>query len=98
MEGDADAYFARSGALYRVLHFPDMKRLARRPGMTAGTLKRAIVTANPGLRVGMIRVRTTGKGWLEEIWLCLDKALAYRACPVNDSDTDNRRLRISPQK
>ncbi len=97
MDGDADAYFARAGALYRGLRFPDMKRLARRRDVTAGALKRAIVAANPRLRADMVRVRATDKGWLEEIWLCLDRTLAYRGCPVRDSGGDKRRLRISPQ-
>ncbi|MFZ3483378.1 ribonuclease T2 family protein [Sphingomonas sp. 3-13AW] len=76
-------YFARSEALYRKLRFPDMDALSRRRGLTAGQLAQAIARVNPGISANMMRVTATRQGWLDEVWLCLDKRLRTRACPAH---------------
>lgn len=75
-------YFARSNALYRALRYPDMTALSRRP-LTAGQLASAIARANPGLRAGMMRITAAKGGWLDEIWLCLDRRQHYATCPAH---------------
>ncbi|WP_375396283.1 ribonuclease T [uncultured Sphingomonas sp.] len=75
----ADAYFARSTGLYRALSSPDMSVLSRR-ALTAGALAAAIATANPRLPANAVRVTTTRDGWLDELWLCLDKRYRYAQC------------------
>jgi len=75
-------YFARSTSLYAKLRFPDMDALSRRP-LTAGRLAAAIAAANPGMSPDMMRVTANRQGWLDEIWLCLDTAFAYRRCPAH---------------
>lgn len=65
-----DAYFAAAAALMRALAFPDMARLSRQPGLTAGALRRALVEANPGLPAAALRVRANPRGWLEEVHVC----------------------------
>jgi ribonuclease T2 len=77
------AYFARSNALYGKLRFPDMDALSRRPRLTAGQLAQAIARANPGISANMMRVTANRQGWLDEVWLCLDTRLRYRACPAH---------------
>lgn len=76
------AYFLRSSGLYRRLRYPDMQALSRKP-LTAGMLAGAIARANPGLRADMMRITTTRTGWLDEVWLCLDKRLRYERCRAN---------------
>lgn len=73
-------YFDRSRRLYEQLHFPDMAALARRRNLTTGVLTSAIAAANPGVRANMMRIRVTRGGWLDEVWMCLDKRFAAVAC------------------
>ena len=89
------AYFARSNALYGRLRFPDMDALSRRSRLTAGQLAQAIARANPGIAANMMRITATRDGWLDEVWLCLDKRLRYRACPAHQGGlTGNAPLKI----
>jgi ribonuclease T2 len=75
-------YFAKSRRLYDALRYPDMIALSYRP-LIVGQLAAAIAAANPGLRANMMRITVKKGGWLDEVWLCLDKALRYRACPAH---------------
>lgn len=73
------SYFARSTALYAALRFPDMSALSRQP-LKAGGLARELARLNPGLPANAVRVTTTRDGWLDELWLCLDRRLRYARC------------------
>jgi ribonuclease T2 len=75
-------YFARSSGLYGALRYPDMVALSRR-ALTAGAFAKALAQANPGLEADMMRVTTTRQGWLDEVWICLDKAFRYTHCPAH---------------
>jgi ribonuclease T2 len=75
-------YFGQSTALYRRLRFPDMDALSRR-SLSAGALATAMARANPGLGAEMMRVTADRQGWLEEVWICLDKAFRPRRCPAH---------------
>lgn len=75
-------FLARSRRLYARLRYPDMDRLSRRQGLTAGQVAAAIAAANPGVRADMMRLTANRQGWLEEVWLCLDKGYRYRRCPA----------------
>lgn len=77
---DADGYFKRSTGLYAALRFPDMDALSRTSGLTVDRLAVAIAAANPGLPAEAIRVTINQRGWLDELWLCLDKRFAYARC------------------
>ena len=77
---DPDAYFKRSTGLYAKLHYPDMDGLSRQPGLTVARLADALAAANPGLPASAIRVTVNQRGWLDELWLCLDKRFAYERC------------------
>lgn len=75
-------YFARSTALYGGLRYPDMNRLSRLPRLTAGALATAIARANPGLTAQSIRITANRRGWLDEVWICLDTRFGYTRCPA----------------
>ena len=77
---DADAYFKHSTGLYAKLRFPDMDALSREQGLTIARLAAALAAANPGLSASAIRVTVNRHGWLNELWLCLDKRFAYARC------------------
>lgn len=74
-----DAYFARSTGLYGRLRFPDIRSMSRGP-VTAGELAKAMADRNPGLPAEAVRVTVNKRGWLDELWLCLDKRFAYTPC------------------
>ena len=73
------SYFARATGLYGRLRLPDMEALSRRP-LTAGALASAVAALNPGLPANAIRVTATREGWLDELWLCLDRRFRYSRC------------------
>lgn len=75
-------YFGRATSLYGRLRYPDMDALSRRP-LTAGGFASAMARANPGLGPDMMRVTATRQGWLDEVWVCLDRAFRYRRCPAH---------------
>jgi ribonuclease T2 len=75
-------YFNQSARLYGKLRYPDMDALSRAP-LTAGRFAVAMAAANPGLKADMMRVTATKQGWLDEVWICLDRRFRYRRCPVH---------------
>ena len=90
------AYFTTSTRLYRTLRFPDMAALARREDLTAGAIANAFAAANRGIRPDAMRVTVTKSGWLDELWLCLDKQLRYATCrPGSGGAARGTKLRIT---
>lgn len=88
------SYFGRSNALYARLRYPAMAALSRRP-LTAGALASAIARANGGLRAAGMRITTRPGGWLDEVWICLDRRFRYRICPAHQGGVSaNTRVRI----
>ena len=75
-----NAYFRRSTGLYGKLRYPDMDALSRERGLTVARLAAALAAANPGLPPSAIRVTVNPRGWLDELWLCLDRRFAYERC------------------
>jgi ribonuclease T2 len=71
-----------------------MMRLSRRP-LTAGRFAQAFARANPGMRADMMRVTATREGWLDELWLCMDKSFRYARCPAHQGGVaPNTKLKI----
>jgi ribonuclease T2 len=87
MPGRPVQYFARSRGLYDALRYPDMNALSRAP-LTAGGLAAAFARANPGIGADMMRITADRQGWLDEIWLCLDKRLRYARCAPHAGGMD----------
>jgi ribonuclease T2 len=75
-------YFAKSGKLFSELNFPDMKEVSGR-SMTAADFQRKFADANPGMRPEEMRLNVSKTGWMEEVWICLDKQFHRQACPVH---------------
>lgn len=83
MSGSADDYFARASRLYKAVRFPDMDALSRRRPLTAGSVAAAIASVNRGMAANMMRLNVTRDGWLEEVWLCLDRNFRNVRCPAH---------------
>jgi len=66
-----------------------MDALSRRR-LTAGALAAAMARANPGLNANMMRITATRQGWLDEIWICLDKRFRYARCPAHQGGLSPR--------
>ena len=79
---DPDRYFTRSSGLYAKLRYPAMDALSRRR-LTAGAFAQAMARANPGLAADMMRITATRRGWLDEVWVCLDTQFRYARCPAH---------------
>lgn len=99
MSRSPQAYFAAAARLYDAIRWPDMDALSRRDDLTAGDITAALLAANPrlpGLAAHAVRVRTTRDGWLDEIWLCLDRRQRYAACPATKARgaPSNARVKI----
>jgi len=91
-----EEYFARGRALYQRLRLPDMARLAGQKGLTAGSVAKAFAGGNPGLDIGMIRIRAE-RGYLSEVWLCLDTAFRPARCPAGKAGAPlSSPIRIRP--
>lgn len=96
---DAATYFATGRRLFQALRFPDMAALSRRRDLTVDRFKEVFTRLNarvPGLTPAGVRVRLGPGGWLEEVWLCLDRRLGQSACPADQRGdaAAGQRLRI----
>lgn len=80
MTRDPDAYFTAGSALYGSIGFPDMARLSRRPGLTAGAVRDALIAENPSLKRRIIRLKLSRTGWLQEVQLCYDRRFMPTLC------------------
>ncbi|WP_160352203.1 ribonuclease T2 family protein [Sphingorhabdus profundilacus] len=80
-----DAYFGAARLLFNAVQFPDMDRLSRQvergTPLTAAGLAQAFADINDGLPAHSVKVITNGKGWLQEVRICLGKDLKPRRCP-----------------
>ena len=76
-------YFGQATALYRRLRYPDMAALSRQQGLTAGRFAAAFARANPGIAPDMMRITADRRGWLDEVWLCMNRQLRYARCPAH---------------
>jgi ribonuclease T2 len=81
-----EAYFASAKLIFDALEFPDMARLSREPErgtpLTVGAFTEQFADLNDGLPADAINVTTNGKGWLEEVRICLGKDFKPRRCPA----------------
>ena len=85
---DEKAFFADEQRVAAGIVMPDVSVL--RGKLTAGSIRDAILKANPGLPRGSIFVGTDRKQWLTETRVCLTKAYAPMACEDNDIGAPDR--------
>jgi ribonuclease T2 len=84
-----DGYFRVAAVLWNGLRLPDMERLSRQPGLTAGDLRTALVALNPGWRSDAIAVDAGHSGWLREVRLCYGRDFMPRTCPRGQGGARN---------
>ncbi|MEB3416398.1 ribonuclease T [Alteriqipengyuania sp. WL0013] len=65
-----ETYFKASGILWNSLRWPDLDRLSREDGLTAGVLRQRFADANPPFQPSMVGIRANARGWLQEVRLC----------------------------
>ncbi|WP_232844010.1 ribonuclease T2 family protein [Allopontixanthobacter sediminis] len=73
-------YFKVTRILWDSLVFPDMDRLSREPGLTAGEIRTAIASANSGIEPENIGIDLDRGGWLEEARICYGKRFRPAPC------------------
>jgi len=75
-----DRYFRAGSALMRSLAFPDMARLSRQDGLTAGDLRKAVHETTPFLPSEAMRVKANPRGWLQEVHVCYGRDFFPTPC------------------
>lgn len=73
-------YFKVTRILWAGLRIPDLDRVSREDGLTAGTIRTRFTDANPGWMREAVGVKLNARGWLEELRLCYDKRFMPTAC------------------
>lgn len=73
-------YYKVTRILWNGLRLPDLDRVSRERGLTAGTIRTRFADANPGWPRRAVGVHLNARGWLEEIQLCYDRRFMPRAC------------------
>ena len=73
-------YFEVTRILWNGLRLPDLDRMSRNPELTAGELRTAIASANPGWRAEAVGMVVNRRGWLEELRLCYGRDFMPQAC------------------
>jgi ribonuclease T2 len=92
--GSPSQYFRKSTRFYRSVRYPDMAALVREP-LTVGGFKAAFAAANRAIPADAVRVTLSRDGWLDEIWLCLDRQLHYARCrPGSGGAPDAARVQV----
>ncbi|MEE4350043.1 MAG: ribonuclease T [Pacificimonas sp.] len=87
--GSPDAYFAASKRLWDDLVRPDLFALSRREDLTAANIRAAFVVANPDLPPSAVGIQTNNRGWLEEVFVCMDLEFAPRPCAAREYGADD---------
>ena len=81
-----ETYFGAAKLLFGALQFPDMTRLSRQvergTPLTARAVAQSFADLNDGLPAEAVKIKTNGKGWLQEVRICLGKDLKPRRCPA----------------
>ncbi|WP_120716922.1 ribonuclease T2 family protein [Tsuneonella amylolytica] len=78
-------YFEVTRILWNSLRLPDLDRLSKEPGLTAGMLRDSWVLANPAWPRSAVGVKANERGWLQELRLCYGRDFMPAPC-------DRRRL------
>jgi ribonuclease T2 len=89
-----EVYFAKARAVRDSLKVPDLT-----PGpdetMTAGQVREAFLTRNPGLTREGLNVRVNKDNRLTEVWVCLDLAFKPAACRGGNGTPDAVTIRVT---
>lgn len=84
MAASPEAYWGIARHIWARFKWPDADGLARRPGLTVGDLRDAVLLANPAIRPALTRqaigVVLSRNGWLRELRICHNRAYRPVAC------------------
>lgn len=95
MARQPEKYFAVTRVLWNGLRWPDFDRLSKDDPLTAGTIRQAIVAANPGWRGDAIGLVLSDSGWLRELRLCYDRRFRPARCAAaRKGPSDNVPVKI----
>lgn len=75
-----ETYLGVTRILWESLRIPDYDRISREDGLTAGRIREALASANPGWEPQHIGVKLNSRGWLEEIRLCYNRRFRPTRC------------------
>jgi ribonuclease T2 len=80
MAGTPERYFRTARLLWSSLRWPDLDRLSRRDGLTAGRIRREFAEANRLWEPEHVGLVVNERGWLEEMRLCYDTDFSPTPC------------------
>ena len=90
-----ETYFAVTRTLWDSLRLPDLDRLSKEPGLTAGMLRDRWTIANPAWPRSAVGVKLNERGWLQELRLCYRKDFMPTACDRGRAGAkDNAQVKI----
>ena len=75
-----ETYFKVTRILWDSLVFPDMDRLSREPGLTAGEIRNRNRLGQQGIEPENIGIDLDRGGWLEEVRICYGKRFRPAPC------------------
>ena len=95
MASRPEDYFRTVRALWSGLRWPDLDRLSRREGLTAGQVREAFSQANRLWRPEHVGLVVNERGWLQEMRLCYGRDFEPAACGARRSGpADSAPIRI----
>ena len=95
MTSRPDTYFNVQRILFDAWRWPDIDRMSREDGLTVGTLRRRLASANPGLMERAIGIKLNRRGWLQELRVCYGKDFMPTPCdPRRFGPKDGTPLKI----
>jgi len=75
-----ETYFKVTRILWDSYRIPDYDRISREDNLTAGRIREAFATANPGIPASAIGVKLNSRGWLQELRICYAKNFRPTRC------------------
>ncbi|WP_115367738.1 ribonuclease T2 family protein [Alteripontixanthobacter maritimus] len=73
-------YFKVTRILWNSLRIPELDRLSRQEGLSAGDIRTAFASANKGWPARAIGIKLNGRGWLQELRLCYSRRFRPEPC------------------
>lgn len=86
---DPERYFAEARSLFAGVRMPNLRALSYR-APSRQDVQNAFAAANRGMTADMVRLNVNKAGWLEEIWVCLDRNRRWTACHMPAAKPDER--------
>lgn len=80
MTRDPATYFRISRIYWDFFRWPDMDRLSREEGLTAGRLREAFAARNDGWEPQHVGITLNSRGWFQEFRLCIGRDYMPARC------------------